>query len=57
MQKEMFTMSNTHATNQSRNRVLREHVADHAVGLTLIQTSSGCAGDNAACVLAPVLQH
>ena len=53
----MLTMSNTHATNQSRNRVLREHIADHTVGLTLIQTPSGCASDNSACVLAPVLQQ
>jgi hypothetical protein len=56
-QKEIFTVSNTHPTNQSRNRLLREHVANHAVGLTLIKTSSGCAGDDSACVLASVLQQ
>jgi hypothetical protein len=36
----MFTVSNTHPANQSRYRLLRKHVADHAIGLTLIQTAS-----------------
>ena len=56
-QEKMFTVSDTHPTKQSRYRLLREHVADHAIGLTLIQTASGSAGDNAACVLTPVLQQ
>ncbi len=53
----MPTMSDTHASNQSRNSVMGEHVADHAIRLALVQTASGSASDDTTCVLTAVLQH
>jgi hypothetical protein len=54
---KMLTMSDPHPSNQSRYCVLREHVADHAIGLALVQPTSGSACDDSACVLSPVLQQ
>jgi len=53
----VLTVADPHSTNQPRYRLLREHVADHAVCLALKQPASGPTRDDPARVLPSVLQQ
>jgi hypothetical protein len=53
----VLTVADPHSANQPRYRILREHVADHAVCLALIQPASRPARDDPARVLPSVLQQ
>lgn len=50
-------MSDTHSTDQSRDRVVVKHIADHSVGLALVKSALRPAGDDPARILPAMLQQ
>lgn len=50
-------MTNSHTTDQSHYGILREHVSNHPIRLTLIQSAPWPTCDDPACILSTVLQH
>jgi hypothetical protein len=53
----LLTVTDSHPTDQSHYRVLREDVADHPIRLALIQSSPRTASDDSARILSAVLQQ
>jgi hypothetical protein len=49
-------VSNTHPADEPRDRRRIKHVPDHAVRLALVESAARPAGDNAAGILAAVLE-
>jgi len=53
----VLTMTDSHPTNQSHYGILREHIANHPICLTLIQSAPRPTCDDPACILSTVLQQ
>jgi hypothetical protein len=55
--KNWLTMTDSHPTNQSHYGILGEHVANHPIRLTLIQSAPRPTCDDPACILSTMLQQ
>lgn len=53
----MLTVTNAHPAEESGESVGIEDIADHAVGFTLVEATLGATGDDAAGILAAVLEE
>jgi hypothetical protein len=50
-------VTDSHPTDESNYRVLREHVTDHPIRLALIQSTPRPTRDDPACILSAMLQQ
>lgn len=50
-------MPNTHATDQPRDGIRIEYIADHPVRLALVKATFWTTGDNTASILASMLEQ